>query len=281
MKRELRSLLHELQHRLSSVSESPRLDAQVLVQHILDKPKAWVLSHPEFEISAEQLAAVQQATGRLARGEPLPYVLGYWEFFGLKFQVTPDVLIPRPETELLVEEALIWLKNSPDKRLVADVGTGSGCIAITLAHHLPDLHLIAADVSLPAIRVARKNAIAHNVADRINFIQSNLLSPVTRPLDCICANLPYIPTKTLEHLRVKQNEPEQALDGGNDGLVIIRNLLADIRRALSPGGCALIEIEENEGSAAIDIARTFLPETTAQIKKDLAGKDRLLCIQMR
>jgi release factor glutamine methyltransferase len=281
MKRELGSLLPELQRRLSSVSESPGLDAQVLVQHTLNKSKAWVLSHPEFEISTEQLAFLQQAAERLGKGEPLPYVLGYWEFFGLKFQVTPDVLIPRPETELLVEEALAWLKNSPGKRLAADVGTGTGCIAVTLARHLPDLHIIATDVSLPAIRIARKNAIAHSVADRINFIQGDLLFPVAQPLDCICANLPYIPTKTLKHLRVKQNEPEQALDGGNDGLDIIRNLLADTRRALSSGGCALLEIEENQGSAALDIVGTFLPETTAQIKKDLAGKDRLLCIQMR
>lgn len=261
------------------VSETPRLDAQVLAAQILDRSRAWVLAHPEAVLSPEQAARFQAALARLAAGEPLPYVLGRWEFFGLEFAVTPAVLIPRPETELLVERALAWLERNPGRRLAADVGTGSACIAVSLAVHCPGLRLLATDVSAPALAVARQNAARHAVLERIEFIQADLLPPLGSPLDLICANLPYIPEDTLPGLRVSRTEPALALRGGQDGLDLIRRLLALAPGCLAPGGLALLEIEASQGPRALALARGHFPTASLQLIQDLAGRDRLLEIQ--
>lgn len=264
---------------LQPVSETPRLDAQVLAAHILGRSRAWVLAHPEAELSPEQAARFRAALARLVAGEPLPYVLGRWEFFGLEFAVTPAVLIPRPETELLVERALAWLERNPGRRLAADVGTGSGCIAVALAAHCPGLRLLATDVSAPALAVARQNAARHRALERIEFIQADLLPPLGSPLDLICANLPYIPGDTLPGLRVYRSEPALALRGGEDGLDLIRRLLALAPACLAPGGLTLLEIEASQGPGALALAREHFPTASLQIIQDLAGRDRLLEIQ--
>src|SRR5512143_2162838 len=154
----LQQVLEATAARLSTVSESPQLDAQVLLAYVLDKPRTWVLAHPDSAPEPEAALKLEPMLRRLEQGEPLPYVLGHQEFFGLDFELTPDVLIPRPETELLVEKALAWLEAAPERRTVADVGTGSGCIAVSLATRLPDLHVLATDISMAALRVARRNA---------------------------------------------------------------------------------------------------------------------------
>jgi release factor glutamine methyltransferase len=265
--------------RLAGVSESAALDAQVLLAHVLGRSRSWVLAHPEVEWTLEQSSALEEGVARLQSGEPLPYVIGHWEFYGADFIVTPAVLIPRPETELLVETALAWLRAHPARRLAADVGTGSGCIAISLTRHMADLRVLASDISLPALSVAWQNALRSGVGGRVHCLQADLLPPAGRPFDLVCANLPYIPTASLADLRVAQWEPRLALDGGADGLIWIERLLAVLRRGLEPQGLALLEIEASQGAAAAGLAQRAFPRAKVDVLVDLAGHDRLVRIQ--
>lgn len=273
------SVLSQIRSRLERLSETAALDAQVLLAHILDKPRAWVLAHPEAALSPQQAEKLARALARLENGEPLPYVLGHWEFFGLDFLVTPAALIPRPETELLVERALEWLRQHPERRLAADVGAGTGCIAVALAVHIPDLRLLVCDRSLEALRVAQENVRRHGVQERAFCLQADLLPALGRKIDLICANLPYIPSTTLRSLSVARWEPTLALDGGPDGLSLIGRLLELAPLALAPGGLALLEIEAAQGAAALQLARTAFPDAHVELFPDLAGRDRLISVQ--
>jgi len=272
--------LDDLRQRLTQVSQSPDLDSQVLLAHVLDKARAWILAHPENSLTNEEILALEAAATRLETGTPLPYVLGQWEFFGLKFRITPETLIPRPETELLVENALTWLNKHPKYRLALDVGTGSGCIAIALASRIPDLKIIATDKSFSALDVARVNALQLGTLQQVEFLQANLMPPVQSKFNLICANLPYIPTSTLHTLKVYGKEPELALDGGKDGLDLIRSLIYLAAYSVSPGGLILLEIESSQGGAGSSLAKTIFPDAHIQILPDLAGLDRLLRIQI-
>jgi len=274
-------LLSDLEARLQPNSDTPRLDAQVLLAHIAGKPRSWLLAHPEEHLLPEQFEAFIQASERLEHGEPLPYLLGHWEFYGLDFLVSPEVLIPRPETELLVQHALDYLHTFPERRWVADIGTGSGCIAVVLASQVSNLRLLATDISLPALEVARSNAEKHRVADRIDFIWADLLDfPPAVPFDLLCANLPYIPSAILSAFAVTKREPSLALDGGRDGLELIHKLLRRARGYLAPGGLMLLEIEARQGSKALTLAQRFFPDAQVQVFQDLSGRDRLLEIQL-
>lgn len=276
------SLLSEITDRLTSLSDTPALDASVLLAHILHKPRTWVMAHPEPTLTKEQQKQLEASLMRLERGESFPYVLGHWEFFGLDFEVTPEILIPRPETELLVERAITWLREFPLRRSVADVGTGSGVIAISIAVNVPDAHVLATDISPPALNVARRNAAKFDVLHKVDFLQCDLLpernTPQLRELrfDLICANLPYIPTETLHNLPVFRREPTLALDGGDDGLEVIRRLLRMAPDWLALNGVILLEIESTRGSQASDLARALFPEATIHLHHDLAGRDRIL-----
>ncbi len=248
-----------------------------------------MLAHPETSLDPQAFSVLENLIQRLEHGEPLPYVLGHWEFFGLDFDLTPDVLIPRPETELLVEHAVAWLQASPERRSVADVGTGSGCIAVAIAVNVPDARLVATDISPKALEVARRNALKHNVADRIDFIECDILPQSDLPLggrqragafDLICANLPYIPTQKLRKLPVYGREPTLALDGGKDGLDPFRKLLRLAPDWLAPGGRLLLEIESSRGAAALSLAYDAFTAGEMHLHRDLAGQDRLLEIQM-
>lgn len=285
-------LFEDIMPRLKS--DWPELDAQLILAHALDKPRTWVLAHPETPLSAPQLASVEEAVSRLEHGEPLPYILGHWEFFGLDLDVTPDVLIPRPETELLVEKAIAWLQSSPERRAVADVGTGSGAIAVTLALHVPDAHILATDISCAALDVARRNAQKFHVHHQIEFVECDLLPPphpfaplplgegmgVRASFDLICANLPYIPTKTLQHLPIYGREPTLALDGGEDGLDLYRRLLPLASDWLGPSGMMLFEIENTQGVKALSLAYDLFLEADIHLHQDLAGNDRLLEVML-
>ena len=275
------SWLTVLENRLRPVSETAALDAQVVMAHILGKQRAWVLAHCDQWLDTNQIAGIEAMLTRLETREPLPYVLGHWEFYGLDFQLTHAVLIPRPETELLVERAINWLKVHPLRRNAADIGTGSGCIAITLATHIPDLVVSASDISLPSLMVAKANARQHQVAERIEFSQSDLLDLDTQhTFDLICANLPYIPTANLPGLPVSKWEPLLALDGGKDGLTLIRRLMRQAPHYLSAGGLVLLEIEETQGQDAQAIAREVFTTAEVIVHTDLAGRHRLLEIQL-
>jgi release factor glutamine methyltransferase len=277
-------ILNTLGSRLGKVSDLPALEAQVLVAHLLDMPRSWVLAHPEVQVGPVPAAQLEKLVIRLEQGEPLPYILRKWEFFGLDFVVTPAVLIPRPETELLVEQAIAWIMKShiDVKELkVLDVGTGSGCIAITVAVNVPGIAIIATDISPDALEVAHHNAERLGVADRVTFLEADLFPDPLIPnsYSLILANLPYIPTMTLEKLPVYRCEPAQALDGGVDGLTVIRNLLMKAPKVLAPGGSMLLEIEASEGAAAFSLASDVFEQAEIQLHQDLAGYDRLLEVQ--
>ncbi len=270
-----------LRTRLKAISDTPGLDARVLLSHVLQQPQNWLLAHPEYPPKHKETYRLQQALECLLDGEPLPYVLGQWEFFGLTFQLSPEVLIPRPETELLVETALNWLTDYPDRRRAIDIGTGSGCIAVSLAKHCADLNLVAVDISPDALRTARQNTRRHQVDEQIHFEQGNLWEPVRGSFDLICTNLPYIPTATLKSLAIYGREPMLALDGGVDGLDMIREFLAAAPGFLAFGGLLLAEIEASQGSEVLALAREHFPNAQIRILPDLAGHDRLLRIQQR
>ena len=270
--------------RVEKISDTPGLDAQVLLARLLDKPRSWVLAHPEEPLIGDQFATLEALVLRLEEGEPLPYILGSWEFFGLEFEVTPDVLIPRPETEFLVETAIAWLRKPKcrDGELrVMDLGTGSGCIAISLAINVPGISIIATDLSSAALKVAHSNAEKMNVSNCITFIESDLFSNPNIPdrFSMIVANPPYLPTKFLHKLPVYNFEPSLALDGGSDGLVPIRCILTEAPDRLIAGGLLLMEIEASGGPAVLSLALEAFPRARIDLHKDLSGHDRLLEVQ--
>jgi len=276
------NLLNQITARLQNLNDTPALNAQVLLAHITQKPRAWVLAHPELTLSSTQKEKLDQSLEELQNGIPLPYIIGHWEFFRLDFILTPDVLIPRPETEELVEHALKWLHDKGGVS-VLDVGTGSGCILISLAKNAPDLNLLAVDISSSALDTAHQNAEKHGVSKQITFTQSDLFNNLQpsnlQTFNLITANLPYIPSQTLRGLDVYTREPTLALDGGTDGLDLIRRLLADAPPFLAPEGLILLEIASSHGKAALELAQEFFPEADNQLLKDLSGRDRFISIQ--
>ncbi len=263
--------------RLTGV-EQPGLEAQLILGSVLQLNRAAVLAHPERILSQDQLAQLDLLIHRRLAGEPLPYLLGHWEFYGLDFMVNSAVLIPRPETELLVEEALVWLQQHPDRRRAADVGVGSGAISASLATHVPDLWVCATDRSRPALRVAQENMRRLGLTGQVEMAEMDLLLACHGPFDLVVANLPYIPSKKLTDLQVTHYEPVEALDGGIDGLRLIERLLADASRWLAPGGLMLLEVEAGHGESAPALASRILPSTAVDTLTDLAGLPRVLRI---
>lgn len=264
---------------LKGVADDPALEARLLAAHVIGRPSSWVLAHPELRLTPEQTAAPGGLLARRLAGEPLPYLLGHWEFFGLDFDLTPAVLIPRPETELLVATAIAWAQGHRAARAI-DVGTGSGCIAIALAVHCPSLALTATDISPTALEVGRGNAHKLAVAGRITFVECDLFpAEPPSPFDLIVSNPPYIPTEVMKRTAVYGKEPTPALDGGADGLAVISRLLAEAGGHLAPAGLLLVEIESSLGASVLSAARQRFPLAKIEIKKDLLGLDRLLVIE--
>ncbi|HLO31302.1 MAG TPA: peptide chain release factor N(5)-glutamine methyltransferase [Anaerolineales bacterium] len=275
-------LLSDITNRLIPISDTPALDASVLIAHVIKKPRTWVMAHPELTLTSEQQKQLHDSLVRLECGESFPYVLGHWEFFGLEFDLTPDVLIPRPETELMVEKAIAWLQEFPDRRMVADIGTGSGAIAVSIAVNVPDTKILATDISTKALKVAKQNAENLGVNKSIQFIACDLL-PAKSPMinhqakiDLLCANLPYIPTETLFSLAIFGREPSLALDGGLDGLNLYRKLFSIIPDWLATNGKVFLEIESTQGSKILAMAKNTFDMAELHLHKDLAGQDRLL-----
>lgn len=267
--------------RLEKTSDLPSLDAQVLLARLLDRPRSWVLAHPEARLTGKLNAKLYALVARLEGGEPLPYIVGHWEFFGLEFDVTPDVLIPRPETELLVERAIAWLRRAePASRelRVMDVGTGSGCIAISLAVNVLGLSITATDISPAALNVARFNAENMKVSTCITFLEADLFPDhiISDSFSLIVTNPPYIPSNILFKTHVYGSEPSLALDGGPDGLALIRRILKETPGRLISGGMLLMEIEASEGPAVLSLASDAFPKARIHLFKDLSGHERLL-----
>lgn len=265
--------------RLQGKSEFPYIESQVLLAFTLNRSREWIVAHPEVLLTQEQETQLEKVVQRLLKGEPLPYITGIQAFYGLDFVVTPDVLIPRPETELLVEEAVKWLQAQPNRRSALDMGTGSGAIAVTLADQVPDLRVTAADISPAALDVASKNAEKFGVEDRVHLLQSDLWQAIVPPFDLIAANLPYIPSAKLMTLPVARHEPILALDGGSDGLQVLRTFLAHISEHILPGGLILLEIEAGQGLTAMELVQNQFGDGLVRLIKDYSSMPRLITIQ--
>lgn len=284
-------------------SETARLDAEVLLVSVVGGDRTALIAHPERVVGDDAAARYEAAIARRSAGEPVAYIRGLKEFYGLAFAVDRRALIPRPESELLVEAArsevmarLVDPSRPPAAAgerpvRVADVGTGSGAIAIALAVELRrrnvelgrDVRIIATDASAAAIELARENAVGHAVADGVRFYEADLLPPVLPDeahLDVIVANLPYVMTDVIPTLPVAASfEPLAALDGGSDGLDVIRALLARLPDVLAPAGVALLEIGSDQGETAPATAREVLPDWVARVEPDIADLPRLLRVR--
>jgi release factor glutamine methyltransferase len=262
-------------------SPSPAVDSRLLLEHILQVNHTYLVGHATDPLPATHLAAYQALVARAAQGEPIPYLVGHAPFYGRSFLVNPVVLIPRPETEELVQQVIAWAKERPGTHLV-DVGTGSGCIAVTLACELPDARVTAVDVSAAALNVARQNAERLGAAGRITFHEGSLLEPLPAPVDAIVANLPYIADDewTSLDVGVKWYEPAGALRGGPDGLDVIRELLPQAHTRLQPGGAIFLEIGWQQGEAARQLAAGHFPQAEVRLLADFAGHDRFVTIQL-
>jgi len=261
--------------------DAPQLTADVILAHALDVSRAQLLAQLDRSPAPDELARCQADLERVLRDEPLAYVVGQREFYDLDLITDRRALIPRPETECLIEAALARLSDHPGP-LIADIGTGCGAIAVTLARHLPRARVIATDLSPDAVDLARENAARHGVADRIDFRMGNLLEPVTEPLDLLAANLPYIDDKDWPFLQktIRGHEPKMAFLGGPDGLDLVRALLRDAPRVTRPGSLILLEIGAYQGDDVTALAQQHFPTARIAIKPDYAGLDRLAVIEI-
>jgi release factor glutamine methyltransferase len=284
----IRQALHEAAQILPGLDA--RLEAEVLLAHVLGLTRAQLYARLDDALNPETTARFHALIARRATHEPLAYLTGHREFYGLDFVVDLRVMIPRPETELLVEKALELRCAIRDLRL-ADVGTGCGCIAVALAVNLPQATVYATELSVEALAVATENVRRHlDVApsvypclsvDRVRLLCGDLLAPLPEAVDLIVANLPYVTTAEWENLppEIHDFEPNIALDGGEDGLEQIRRLLAQAPTYLKPGGAILLEIGVGQAPAVASLARRHFPTASLTLAKDLAELERVVIIQ--
>ncbi len=267
---------------LAQVEAAPKT-ASLLVRELLGLDLSALIAFPERPVAEEDAARVRAALTRRAAGEPLQYITGHQEFFGLDFIVTPAVLIPRPETEHIIEAVL---DHCRERTLTAprilDVGTGSGCIAVTLAVKLPKANVTAVDISPDSLEVAKTNAACHGVADRMTFLESDFLSAFTHrddllPYDIVASNPPYIPTREFDGLQreVRDHEPYRALIGGERGTEAYEILLKDVPARLAPGGVFICEVGFNQAARIIDIGEAA-GWTCVRIVTDMQSIERTL-----
>jgi len=255
---------------------TPSLDAEVLLGHVLGVRRETFLAHPDRSLNPSQQRRYARLIDRRALRVPVAYLTGVREFFGHPVRVSPSVLIPRPETETLVQRAIIFLQSHPDKRDVIDLGTGSGAIAIAMARALPHLRIQALDNSRAALALARTNAQALGIARQVVFRQSDLLANA-RPADLILANLPYLSASRRRTMpKDVHYEPAEALDGGQDGLRLIRRALGQAPAVVHPRGCALFECDPAQARRVQSLALKAWPQATVRIIADLAGRPRVV-----
>jgi release factor glutamine methyltransferase len=265
------------------------LDAQTLLAEALGKDRTYLIVNFNQQLDDGLLAKYQLLIERRAAGEPLQYITGHQEFFGLEFEVTPDVLIPRPETEIMIEETIrLVQQNNLAEPVIVDVGTGSGCIAVTLAREIEDAQIIACDISLAALQVARRNAVRHNLEDRVQFIESDLLAAFSDEgekenfADFILSNPPYVAASELATLQreVRDWEPHLALTDHGDGLSFYRRLLQDTPSRLKPGGYLICEMGYTQSEAVSAMIAPAVWEEP-RLLDDLQGIPRTLVLRKR
>jgi release factor glutamine methyltransferase len=277
-------------------SDTPRLDAELLLARVLGMDRTGVIAHPDAPVGPDAAAAFAADVERRATGEPVAYIRGLKEFHGVAFATDRRALIPRPDTEVLVDaavdEVVARLAGGAAGRRgglrIVDVGTGTGAIAIAVAialrrrRALDAVAITAVDVSPDAVALARENAAAHGLLDAIDVRTSDLVGSDDGPFDLVLANLPYIPSATVDTLGGSaDHEPRLALDGGPDGLEVIRRLLALLPAVLPGDGTALLEIGADQGETAADAARAAVPGAAVDVLPDLAGRPRVLRIDRR
>ena len=258
--------------------EDPVLESEVLLRYALQVSRAQLLFlGPEEILDPNKENIFFEWIDRRLQGEPVAYIIECREFFGLDFYVDGRVLIPRPETELLVEECIDFVRRHP-AATIADIGTGSGAIAVSLAVTLPHVKIFATDISKDALYVAGINCRKHDVADRITLLQGDLLDPLPGPVDILTANLPYVKLTDLADMPSARFEPKIALDGGTHGLDQISRFIPQIKGKINPGGCVLLEIGEGQGQPTVDLLHRYFPNMPVEIKRDLAGIERVIKI---
>ena len=255
--------------------EDASLESELLLRHTLKIPRAQLYANPNPRLTPEQEATFRALVRRRLNNEPLAYITQSREFYGLNFYVDHRVLIPRPETELLVEETLKSAQNHPSPT-IADVGTGSGVIAISLALNLPQARIYATDISKPAIEVARLNAQKHEVNHRIEFLEGNLLEPLPGPVDLVVANLPYVTGQELAKTKELGSEPQVALYGGRDGLDKIRELASQLKDKLKPQGSLLLEIGLGQKEPVTGLLKGYFEKAEIEVTADLSDIERVL-----
>jgi release factor glutamine methyltransferase len=261
---------------LNFVAE-PRRDAELLLMRCLARDRAWLLTHSDELLTPAQATQYEQWLSRRARHEPIQYITGEQEFYGLTFHVTPAVLIPRPETEHLVEAALARIPHDTPSR-IADIGTGSGAIAIALANTLPQANVIALDLSPAALSIAQENAVKLGVADRIGFLVSDLLQAVSEEhFDIIVSNPPYVPESEMLEPQVRDYEPATALYAGANGLDIYERLIPQAHAVLKPGGWLLMEIGHGQRKALTALLKDW---NEVSFVDDLQGIPRVACARL-
>ncbi len=261
---------------------SPRMNAELLLRFTLDCDRAYLYAHPERELTTEEQTRYEEALAQRARGIPAQYITGHQEFWGMDFIVNPAVLIPRPETEHVIETVLQLVNGGraslPGMRIV-DVGTGSGCIALALAKELPDAEVHATDISPAALEVARANAARHQLENRIQFHETDLLQCLERArLDFVVSNPPYVGESEQDQVQlgVRKFEPRKAVFAGPTGLEVIERLIPQAQAALKPGGWLVMEIS---GTIAQGVKRLLGRWNAVQVTNDLQGIPRVASAQ--
>ena len=250
----------------------------MLLAHVLGMGRASLLARGREPVAGAEQTAYDALVARREQGEPVAYLTGHKEFYGLDLIMTPDVLVPRPETESLVDVCLSFLPKGQTWQF-ADIGTGSGAIAVAVAANRPLVRVYATEISPGALDVARRNCEQHRLADRVTLLQGNLLDPLPGPVDVIAANLPYVPPGEASP-DVATWEPNVAVfGGGDDGTATISEFLKKAPRYLLPGGSVVMETAHSQGKAVSELARTSFPGAHVEVQKDLAGYDRIVIIR--
>lgn len=262
-------------------ADSPWLTALVLLEHATGLDRPTLLARPEAEPTAEQTAAFRHLLQRRCLREPLAYILGYRDFYGRRFTVSPATLIPRPETEGLVALALGRLDSgSTPQATLLDVGTGTGAVVVTVLAERPGISAVATDCSISALTVTRQNAQRHGVSPRLRLVACDLAGGVSEQFPVVVANLPYVPSSEIDGLEpeVASYEPRCALDGGLDGTAIIRRFLSSLANVLAPGGAALLEFGDGQAGALVRSATELLPGFSVAVQRDDTGAERFLIV---
>jgi len=260
--------------------EDAHLEAELLLRHVLGLDRTELYINIKRKLSPEQVSRFSNLAERRLQYEPAAYICGHKEFFDIDLEVNPHVLIPRPETETLVEKAIALAGTTlPRPCLAADIGTGCGAIAIALALNASRIKIYATDISTNSLEIAKRNCELHGVADRITMLHGDLLNPLPQPVHLILANLPYVRESDQLSPEISKFEPVLALNGGIDGLEVISRLLPQAKEKLLPGGILLLEIGCDQGQKALKLAQEHYPKAMVSITLDLSGHDRILYIE--